>query len=104
MVIMDYLITTAQDDIHATIKSTRFSVVHLTPPVHMQLESHTLSVVEMTRDQTEQLRFREEGPLSGLGRNLPQHIRTVICASQQQEGWFSSNGSRIEETSEVPGH
>jgi len=27
----------------------------------------------------------------GLGRLLLQHIRTVICASQQQEGWFSSN-------------
>jgi len=30
MVIMDYLVATAQDDIHATIKSTRYCVVHLT--------------------------------------------------------------------------
>jgi len=58
MVIMDYLVATGQDDIHATIKSTRFCVVRLTPPVHMQLESHTRSVVAMTSDQMEQLRFR----------------------------------------------
>jgi len=28
-------------------------------------------------------------------------MRTVVCASQQQEGWFSSNGSITEETSQV---
>jgi len=95
---------TAQDDIHATIKSTRFCVVHLTPPVHMQLERHTRSVGEMTTDQMEQIRFRGRGAVVGLRRHLPQHISTVICASQQQEGWFCSNGSRTEETSQVPGH
>jgi len=57
MVIMDYLIATAQDDIHATIKSTRYCVVYLPLPVLMQLESHIRSVVAMTRDQMEQLRF-----------------------------------------------
>jgi len=34
MATMDYLVATAQDDIHATIKSTRYCVVRLTPPVH----------------------------------------------------------------------
>jgi len=43
----------------------------------------------------------EEGTLPGLGRHLSQHIHAVTCASQQQEGWFSSNSSRTEETSEV---
>jgi len=61
MVIMDYLVATAQDDIHATIKSTKFCVVHLTLPVYMKLESHTRSVVAMTRDQMEQLRFHGRG-------------------------------------------
>jgi len=61
IVIMDYLVAMAQDDIHATIKSTRYCVVHLTPPVLMQLESHIRSVVVMTRDQMGQLRFRGRG-------------------------------------------
>jgi len=67
MVIMDYLVATAQDDIHATIKSTRFCVVHLTPTLHMQLESHIRSVVALTRDQMEQLRFRGRGAVVLLG-------------------------------------
>jgi len=58
MAIMDCFIATAQDDIHATIKSTRFCVVYLTPPALMQLYSHTSTVVAMTREQMEQLRFR----------------------------------------------
>jgi len=53
----------AQDDIHAPIKSTRYCVGHLTLPEHMQFESHTRSVVAMSRDQMEQLRFRGRGPL-----------------------------------------
>jgi len=63
MVIMDYLVATAQDDIQATIKSTRYCVVHLTPLVVMQLESHIRSVIVMTRDQMEQLRFRGRGAI-----------------------------------------
>jgi len=55
---MDYRVGTAQDDIHVTIKLMRYYVVHLTPPVHMQLESPTRSVVAMTRDQMELLRGR----------------------------------------------
>jgi len=45
----------------------------------MQLESHTRSVVVMTRDQMSNSDSVEEGPLSRLGRHLPQYIRTVIC-------------------------
>jgi len=67
MIIMDYLVATAQDDIHATIKSTRFCVVHLTPPMHMLIENHTRSVVAMTRDQMEQLRFCGRGAVVWLG-------------------------------------
>jgi len=44
MAIMDYLVATAQDDVHAPIESMRYCVVHLTPPVLMQLESHIRSV------------------------------------------------------------
>jgi len=39
MVIMDYLVATAQDDFHATIKSTRFWVVQLT---YATREPHSL--------------------------------------------------------------
>jgi len=80
MVVMDYLVAMAQDDIHATIESTRYCVVHLTPPVHMQLESHTRSVVAMTRDQMEQLRFRRRGAVVWLGTPpAPTHTHSCIC-------------------------
>jgi len=87
MVIMGYLVATAQYDIHATIKSTRFCVVHLTPPVHMQLESYIRSVVAMTRDQMEQLRFRGNvwsGPRSQM------FIFTVSVLKSVFNQFFSS--------------
>jgi len=84
MVIMDYLVATAQDDIHATIKSTRYCVVHLTPPMHLQLESHTRSVVAMTRDQMEQHRFRGRGAVVWLGTPpVPTHIHNVLANSRK---------------------
>jgi len=80
MVIMDYLVATAQDDINTTIKSTRFRVVHLTPPVHMQLESHIRSVVAMTRDKMEQLRFRGRGAVVLLGTlPTPTNTHSHMC-------------------------
>jgi len=80
MVIMDYLVAPAQDDIHATIKSTRYCVVHLTPPVLMQLESHIRSMVVMTRDQMEQLRFRERGAIVLPGTPpAPKQTHSHMC-------------------------
>jgi len=80
MVIMDYLVATAQDDIHATITSTRYCVVYLTPPVLMQLESHIRSVVVMTRYQIEQLRFRGRGAVVLPGTPpAPTHTHSHMC-------------------------
>jgi len=59
---------------------TRFCVVHLTPPVHMQLESHTGSVVAMTRDQMEQLRFCGRGAVVWFGTPpAPKHTHSHMC-------------------------
>jgi len=78
MAIMD--VTTAQDDIHATIKSMRYCIVHLTPPVYIQLESHACSVVAMTRDQTEQLRFRgREAVVLPETPPAPTHTHSHMC-------------------------
>ena len=79
-------------------------VVNSTPPVHMQHERHTRSVAAMTKNRMERHRFRGVGAIVRLGRYLPQHIRTVVCASQRQAGQFGSSRSGTEETAEVPWH
>jgi len=80
MVIMDYLVATAQDDIIATIKSTRFCVVHLSPPLHMQLDNHNRSLVAMSRGQMEQQRFRGRGAVVWLGTPpAPTHTHSHMC-------------------------
>jgi len=47
----------------------------------MQLESHTCSVIAMTRDQMEQLRFRGRGAVVWLG--TPLALITVIANSRK---------------------
>jgi len=102
MVIVDYLVATSQDDIHATIKPTRYCVVHLTLPVHIQLESHT-RLVAMTRDQMEQLRFRGRFRCLAWDATCPN---TFICASQQQKAGSAATAAELKkaESSQVPGH
>jgi len=50
--------------------------------MHMQLESHTRSVVAMTRDQMEQLIFRGRGAVVWLGTSpAPTHTHSCMCYS-----------------------
>jgi len=58
----------------------------------MQLESHTRSVVAMTRDQIEQLRFRGRGAVVWLQKDamyLPKHIiyaQSLCIANSRKAG------------------
>jgi len=74
MVIRNYLFATAHDDNNATIKSTRYCVMHLTLLVHMQLASHTRSTVVMTRDKMEQLKIPSS--MSSVGSAF---VFSVFC-------------------------
>jgi len=98
MVITDYLVTAAQNDIHASIKSTRYCVVHLTLPVHTQFESHMLRGRNGKR-RDGAIRIRGGGAVVWLGQgrrhwgsggHRPQS-KTAMAPSVKKIGFVTSS-------------